>query len=111
TLYGTPDKCDPYVCGLAEKKLPDSHFGPLFNASLSDQYLRVRDGDWYYFENTANGMFTADEIANVKATTFRDIILRNTNITVLPQNIWHVNPDQPWPTASTNTSNSTTVPA
>ncbi|EFJ43067.1 hypothetical protein VOLCADRAFT_66357, partial [Volvox carteri f. nagariensis] len=46
-LYGTPDKCDAYVCGLAERKLPGSHFGPLFNASLTDQYLRVRDGDWW----------------------------------------------------------------
>jgi hypothetical protein len=46
-LYGTPDNCDAYVCGLAERKLPDSHFGPLFNASLTDQYLRVRDGDWW----------------------------------------------------------------
>lgn len=46
-LYGTPDKCDAYVCGLAETKLPDNHFGPLFNASLTDQYLRTRDGDWW----------------------------------------------------------------
>ncbi|KXZ47140.1 hypothetical protein GPECTOR_37g145 [Gonium pectorale] len=67
-LYGTPDSCDAYVCGLAEKKLPDSHFGPLFNASMTDQYLRVRDGDWYYFENKANGAFTDEEIALIKGT-------------------------------------------
>ncbi|GFR52748.1 hypothetical protein Agub_g15343, partial [Astrephomene gubernaculifera] len=52
----------------------------------------------YYFENNATGAFTDAEIAKIKSTSLRDIILRNTGIKVLPQDIWHVNPDQPWPT-------------
>ncbi|KAG2488140.1 hypothetical protein HYH03_013285 [Edaphochlamys debaryana] len=98
-LYGSPDRCDAYVCGLAERKLsPGAHFGQLFAASLAEQYTRVRDGDWYYFENPLlPNAFSEAELNKIKSTSFRDIILRNTKAQVLPENIWHVDLQSPWP--------------
>eukprot|EP00877_Chromochloris_zofingiensis_P003830 jgi/Chrzof1/13448/Cz07g33170.t1 len=87
-IYNTTDNIDPYIGGLAEDKVPGSHFGPLFTASIKDQFQRIRDGDWWYYRNTANGLFTDAEITEIDLTGLRDIILRNTNISVLPDDIW-----------------------
>eukprot|EP00877_Chromochloris_zofingiensis_P003835 jgi/Chrzof1/13452/Cz07g33210.t1 len=87
-IYNTTDNIDPYIGGLAEDKVPGSHFGPLFTASIKDQFQRIRDGDWWYYRNKANGLFTDAEISEIEMTGLRDIILRNTNISVLPDDIW-----------------------
>lgn len=81
-LYGDVNDVDAYVGGMAEDHVPNTNIGPLFYASLKDQYQRIRDGDRLYYENTQNGLFTADQIAEIKATGLRDIILRNTGIQV-----------------------------
>ena len=41
----------------------------------------------------------------------RDVILRNTNIQTLPQNIYVSNPDEPWPLHRTETPGSETAPS
>ncbi|KXZ47136.1 hypothetical protein GPECTOR_37g141 [Gonium pectorale] len=53
--------------------------------------------DAYYFENKANGAFTDEEIALIKGTPLRTVMLRNTAIKVLPDDIWRVDPGSPWP--------------
>jgi hypothetical protein len=44
------------------------HVGELFYKSIYDQFLRLREGDWFYFENTANGLFNDSEVEEVKKT-------------------------------------------
>ncbi|GMH46196.1 hypothetical protein BSKO_14164 [Bryopsis sp. KO-2023] len=101
--HGIPDyntaRIDAYVGGLAEDPYMGSSVGELFYTSLRDQYRRIRDHDRFYFENMAGGPFKnrADDVATIKSTTLRDIILRNTDIKVLPQNIYVQNEDEPWP--------------
>ncbi|NXN55061.1 DUOX2 oxidase, partial [Rynchops niger] len=48
--------------------------GSLFSAIILDQFVRLRDGDRFWFENTKNGLFTAEEIGEIRNTTFRDVL-------------------------------------
>ncbi|XP_072594510.1 dual oxidase 2 [Vulpes vulpes] len=67
--------------------------GPLFSAIILDQFVRLRDGDRYWFENTRNGLFSKEEIAEIKNTTFWDVLVAVTNVnhSALQPNvfIWH----------------------
>lgn len=81
-LYGDVDNLDAYVGGMAEDHMSNTNIGALFYESLKEQYQRIRDGDRLYFENTDNGLFTEDQISEIKSTGLRDIILRNTEIQV-----------------------------
>ncbi|OXB56751.1 hypothetical protein ASZ78_008518, partial [Callipepla squamata] len=46
----------------------------LFSAIILDQFVRLRDGDRFWFENTKNGLFTAEEVKEIHNTTFRDVL-------------------------------------
>lgn len=59
---------EPYVGGCAEDSYKESNFGELFYTSLADQYTRIRDGDRFYFENTQNGLFTEEEVNEIRGT-------------------------------------------
>ncbi|WIA19191.1 hypothetical protein OEZ85_003836 [Tetradesmus obliquus] len=93
-LYGgNINNIDAYVGGLAEPHVGNAHVGALFYASILDQFTRLRDGDWYYYKNADNGLFTPQEVAEIDGTGLRDIIMRNTNITELPDSVWVVAKD------------------
>ncbi|GMH33879.1 hypothetical protein BSKO_01713 [Bryopsis sp. KO-2023] len=97
-VYGSVDNIDAFVGGMAEDPLENSSLGALFYASMKDQYERMRDGDRFYFENKGNNLFTDDEIEEIKGTSLRDVILRNTEVQVLPENIYIIqDPTSPWP--------------
>ncbi|XP_053406292.1 dual oxidase 2-like [Mercenaria mercenaria] len=80
-LYGNtsaPDNLDLFSGGILETT-PDGP-GELFRTIILDQFLRIRHGDRFWFENRDNGLFdnaTIDEIWN---TTILDIVLAITNI-------------------------------
>uniref|UniRef100_A0A915PEP6 NAD(P)H oxidase (H2O2-forming) n=1 Tax=Setaria digitata TaxID=48799 RepID=A0A915PEP6_9BILA len=91
-LYeGDISKLDAYVGGMLETNGDGP--GELFRAIILDQFLRLRDGDRFWFENTLNGMLTEDEIAQIHSTTLRDIIRETTfiNENELQENVflWH----------------------
>lgn len=50
-LYGTPDKMDVWVGLLAEDHMPDAQFGPTAMAVITQQFVALRDGDRFYYEN------------------------------------------------------------
>lgn len=88
SIYGNINNVDAYVGGMAEDPVGNSTLGQLFYSSVKDQYERLRDGDRFYFENTDNGLFTAAEIEEVKRNGLRALMLRNTNMQVLPANVF-----------------------
>ncbi|XP_072201624.1 dual oxidase 2 isoform X2 [Excalfactoria chinensis] len=47
----------------------------LFSTIILDQFVRLRDGDRFWFENTKNGLFTAKEVEEIRSTTFRDVLV------------------------------------
>ncbi|XP_049754034.1 dual oxidase 2 [Elephas maximus indicus] len=54
--------------------------GPLFSTIVLNQFVRLRDGDRYWFENTRNGLFSTEEIAEIRNTTLRDVLVAVTNV-------------------------------
>ncbi|XP_004687898.1 PREDICTED: dual oxidase 1 [Condylura cristata] len=75
--------------------------GPLFSTIVLDQFVRLRNGDRYWFENTRNGLFSEEEIAEIKSTSLRDVLVAVTNVNsnALQPNIffWHAGDPCPQP--------------
>ncbi|XP_006831758.1 PREDICTED: dual oxidase 1 [Chrysochloris asiatica] len=75
--------------------------GPLFSAIVLDQFVRLRDGDRYWFENTRNGLFSKEEIAEIRNTTLRDVLVAITsmNPSAVQSNVfvWHEGDPCPQP--------------
>ncbi|KAM8780804.1 dual oxidase 1 isoform 1-T2 [Rhynchonycteris naso] len=75
--------------------------GPLFSTIVLDQFVRLRDGDRYWFENTKNGLFSEEEIAEIRNTSLRDVLVAVTNVeaSALQPNVffWHVGDPCPQP--------------
>jgi len=86
-----------WVGGLAEAGDSGSFIGPTFRAIIRDQFIRLRDGDWWYYENslaniTIDGKtipaFTAEERTTIRQTRLKDVIARNTDWTAPPMSIF-----------------------
>ncbi|XP_066199658.1 dual oxidase 1 isoform X2 [Saccopteryx leptura] len=75
--------------------------GPLFSTIVLDQFVRLRDGDRYWFENTRNGLFSEEEIAQIRNTSLRDVLVAVTNVeaSALQPNVffWHEGDPCPQP--------------
>ncbi|XP_043411451.1 dual oxidase 1 isoform X1 [Prionailurus bengalensis] len=75
--------------------------GPLFSAIVLNQFVRLRDGDRYWFENTRNGLFSEEEIVEIRNTSLRDVLVAviNTSPSALQPNVffWHAGDPCPQP--------------
>ncbi|XP_027982479.1 dual oxidase 1 [Eumetopias jubatus] len=75
--------------------------GPLFSTIVLNQFVRLRDGDRYWFENTRNGLFSEEEIAEIRNTSLRDVLVAVTNMnpSALQPNVffWHMGDPCPQP--------------
>jgi hypothetical protein len=87
-LYGDVNRVDPLIGTLAEDHLPGASVGPLAAAGLTEQFVRLRKGDRFWFENDSE--FTAEELAALRATRLSDIIRTNTTITNLQDNVFFI---------------------
>ena len=77
SLYGDVNRVDAWVGILAEDHLPGSSVGPTANAVITDQFLRLRDGDRFWYQNDR---FDPNELAMIKSTTLVGVLRRNTGI-------------------------------
>jgi len=82
--YGSVDKIDLWVGGLAERHLPGSSLGETFTRILVDQFTRLRDGDRYWYQNA----LPADMVRKVQQTSLVDIVRRNTGLTNLQPDVF-----------------------
>ncbi len=78
TAYPDIDDMDLWVGLLAEDHVPGTSLGLTLHAMLAEQFERLRDGDFYYYEN--DPAFTAADVFTIKNTRLSDVIKRNTNI-------------------------------
>ena len=69
---------DVYIGGMLEST---NGPGPLFSAIIKEQFVRIRDSDRFWFENTDNSIFTPSEIEEIRKITFYDVIRSTLNIT------------------------------
>ena len=82
--YGSVDKLDLWVAGLAEKHLPGSSLGETFTRILVDQFSRLRDGDRYWYQNA----LPANAVRDVQKNSLADVIRRNTQLTNLQPDVF-----------------------
>jgi len=82
--YGSVDKLDLWVAGLAEKHLPGSSLGETFTRIMVDQFSRLRDGDRYWYQNA----LPAKAISDVQNNSLVDVIRRNTQLTNLQPDVF-----------------------
>ncbi|XP_076336211.1 dual oxidase 2-like isoform X3 [Tachypleus tridentatus] len=52
----------------------------LFHNAVQNQFLRIRDGDRFWFENLRNGLFTEDEVKIIKSLNLHHILKLSMNI-------------------------------
>jgi len=82
--YGSVDKLDLWVAGLAEKHLPGSSLGETFTRIIVEQFSRLRDGDRYWYQNA----LPADTVREIQKTTLADVVRRNTQLTNLQADVF-----------------------
>ena len=75
-VYGDVDKVDVFVGGIAEDAVEGAVVGELFHAVIADQFLRLRDGDRFWYENRYEG----EQLEALQDTTLSEVILANTDI-------------------------------
>jgi len=83
--YGSVDAIDLWTGGLAEKVVPGAFLGSTFQSIVADQFERLRDGDRLWYENQG---FDADTLQDIRNTSLKDIILRDTDTHDLQDDIF-----------------------
>lgn len=84
--YNSVDDIDAWVGMVSEERLSGRLFGETTQHIITDQFKRLRDGDRYYYELDPG--LTRDEINRITRTRLKDVILRNTDITVLQNEVF-----------------------
>lgn len=89
-VYGSVTNVELWVGALAEDHLAGAAVGPLIAIALSNQFARLRDGDrfWYAIDPELG-----DIVAELESTRLSDIIRRNTAISVIQDDVFHVIPE------------------
>ena len=89
--YSDINDIDVWAGILAEDHVEGAMFGDLGIYIIMEQFIALRDGDRFYFENDPG--LSNEDILNLKATRLSDIIRRNTNIECLPNDeVFYYNP-------------------
>lgn len=86
TVYGDVNSIDPWIGFMSEDHMTDKTVGEGMHEILSIQFQALRDGDRYYYENDPS--FTADQVQAIQNTRLSDIILRNTSIDLIQDNVF-----------------------
>ena len=97
SVYGNVDQVDLWVGAVAEDHVPQALVGELLFTVLRDQFLRLRDGDRFWYQR----MFSGDELAELENTRLSEIIRRNTTIGAEIQDAAFILPSSVIPTVST----------
>ncbi len=83
-LYGSVDNIDLWIGILAEDPVPGASIGTTGRKIIADQFLRMRDGDRFWYQNA----FSGDLLREIDQTRLSDILMRNTPLRNLQQNVF-----------------------
>jgi len=84
-VYVSVDDVDLWPGGLAERHVSGAMVGETFRAIIARQFVALRDGDRFWFENQGLDPATLSAIRN---TTLADIILRNTKTRYIQHDVF-----------------------
>lgn len=85
-VYSNIEEVDAWVGIVSENRMPDRLFGETTFKIITDQFKRVRDGDRYYYELDPG--LSREEVNRIANTRLKDLILRNTAVTVLQNEVF-----------------------
>jgi len=83
-VYQERNNVDLWVGGLAEDHEHGSELGPTFRTIVTRNFLRIRDGDRFWYER----LLTKEEIDKVHSLTLGAIIRLNTGFKSAPDNVF-----------------------
>lgn len=84
--YDSVHDMDAWVGMLAEQHLPGKSVGPSHDRILGDQFRRLRDGDYFYYEK--DEWFNGQQKNQIRNTSLSEIIERNTDLDQLSNNVF-----------------------
>ncbi|XP_037796086.1 peroxidase-like [Penaeus monodon] len=74
-VYRHVDDIDLFVGGMAEHPIEGGVVGPTFACILLDQFLRLKEGDRYWYEtNDKDTRFTGNQVEQIRSTTLAGIM-------------------------------------
>ncbi|KAL1517076.1 hypothetical protein ABEB36_000887 [Hypothenemus hampei] len=93
---GNINNIDLYVGGMLESL---GRPGELFRTIIKEQFIRLRDSDRFWFENSASEIFTQKEVEEFKKITLWDVIVNSTKIPpeAIQKNVFFFNEGDPCP--------------
>nr|XP_039272499.1 eosinophil peroxidase-like [Styela clava] len=78
TLYRSVEDIDLYVGGLLEKAVQGSTVGPTFACILKNQFVKLKQGDRFWFDNQPpNAVFNQEQVRELRKTTLAKVICNN----------------------------------
>lgn len=83
SVYDSVDDIDAWIGGLSEDPSGGGMLGELFATIVTDQFIRIRDGDPFWSENSD---LPQDLIDALWDTTLADIIERNSDVDAIQDN-------------------------
>lgn len=89
-LYLDINDVDPWVGMLAEEPMPGALFGETIMAIMKRQFTALRDGDRFYYQN--DPVLTQEEKEWISKTTLRDLVMYNTGISLMQDNVFKAMP-------------------
>jgi hypothetical protein len=78
--YDNVDSIDLWVGGLAEDHVPGALVGKTVHAIITSQFVRLRDGDRFWYQIDPFFISNPDLMMEVERTRLSDIIRRNTKV-------------------------------
>lgn len=84
------NKIDPWAAMLAERADNGSIFGPTIRRIMTREFTKLRDGDRFFYLN--DPLLTEGEKEMITRMTFRDVIMYNSGITLMQDNVFESMP-------------------
>jgi len=92
SIYSSVDLVDAWSAAISEDRLENAAVGELIAQLARLHFSRARDHDRFWFENN---QFTEEELAELRSIRMSDIILLNTGIKSIQQDVFHATTDIP----------------
>ncbi|NNE28307.1 MAG: T9SS type A sorting domain-containing protein [Saprospiraceae bacterium] len=86
STYSEVDAVDAWVGLLSEGHMNGALFGETIMVIMEDQFSDLRDGDRFFYLN--DDALSAQEKMEISETTLRDIIMRNTTVEIMQENVF-----------------------
>lgn len=93
-IYRSVEDIDLYVAGVSERPIEGALVGPTFHCILADQFIRLRIGDRYYFEEGGQtGSFNVGQLNQLRKIRLAHVLCNNNDMEVVQPDVFRL-PDE-----------------